>query len=85
MGVTNIRQGPRSGGTAFVLLHQLVGAGGAIRGRGYWQASPDALIRAVAAVAERHGVMVRTGAEVARITVKDDRVAGVVLAGGEEI
>ena len=85
VGVTNIRQGPRSGGTAFVLLHQLVGAGGAIRGRGYWQASPDALIRAVAAVAERHGVMVRTGAEVARITVKDDSVAGVVLAGGEEI
>ena len=51
--------------TAFVLLHQQVGAdAGAIRGRGYWQAGPDALIRAVAAVAERHGVTVRTGAEV---------------------
>ena len=86
VGVTNIRQGPRSGGTAFVLLHQQVGAeGGAIRGRGYWQAGPDALVRAVAAVAERHGVMVRTGAEVARITVKEDSVAGVVLSSGEEI
>lgn len=86
VGVTNIRQGPRSGGTAFVLLHQLVGAeGGAIRGRGYWEAGPDALAKAVAMVAERHGVIVRTGAEVARITVKDDSVAGVVLESGEEI
>ena len=58
---------------------------GAIRGRGYWQAGPDALIRAVAAVAERHGVTVRTGAEVARISVQDDAVVGVVLEGGEEI
>ncbi len=86
VGVTHIRQGPRSGGTAFVLLHQLVGsAGGAIRGRGYWQAGPDALARAVAEVAKRHGVTVRTGAEVARITVQDDSVAGVVLESGEEI
>jgi len=47
VGVTNIRQGPRSGGTAFILLHQQVGADvGAIRGRGYWQAGPDGLVRA---------------------------------------
>jgi phytoene dehydrogenase-like protein len=85
IGVTNIRQGPRSGGTAFVLLHQLVGAGGVIGGRGYWQAGPDALAQAVAAVAACHGVTVRTGAEVSRITVKDDAVTGVVLESGEEI
>ncbi len=86
VGVTSIRQGPRSGGTAFVLLHQLVGAEpGAIRGRGYWHARPDALVRAVAAIAERLGVTVRTGAEVAGITVQDDGVTGVVLSNGEEI
>ncbi len=86
VGVSNIRQGPRSGGTAFVLLHQQVGAeGGAIRGRGYWQAGPDALTRAVAAVAQRLGVTTRTGAEVARIAVRDDAVTGVVLESGEEI
>jgi phytoene dehydrogenase-like protein len=85
-GVTDIRQGPRSGGTAFVLLHHHVGAGiGAIRGRGYWKAGPEALHRAVADAAARLGVTVRTGAEVAQILVKDDRVTGVVLAGGEEI
>jgi len=84
-GTTDIRQGPRSGATAFVLLHHQVGSGTAIRGRGYWQAGPDALATALAAVAARHGVTVRAGAEVARILVKDDRVTGVALESGEEI
>lgn len=84
-GTAGIRQGPRSGGTAFVLLHHQVGAAGTIRGRGYWQAGPDALAKTLAAVAARHAVTLRTGAEVARITVKDDHVSGVVLASGEEI
>ena len=84
-GTTDIRQGPRSGATAFVLLHHQVGSGTAIRGRGYWQAGPDALASALAAVAARHGVTVRAGAEVARILVKDDRVTGVALESGEEI
>jgi phytoene dehydrogenase-like protein len=84
-GTTDIRQGPRSGATAFVLLHHQVGSGTAIRGRGYWLAGPDALATALAAVAARHGVTVRTGAEVSRILVRDDRVTGVALESGEEI
>lgn len=85
-GVSGIRQGPRSGGTAFVLLHHHVGAAaGAIRGRGYWKAGPDALTLAVTSVAARSGVTVRTGAEVVKVLVKEERVTGVVLAGGEEI
>lgn len=84
-GTADIRQGPRSGATAFILLHHQVGDAGGVRGRGYWQAGPDALSHAVAAAAARHGVTVRTGAEVAHIAVKDDRVAGVVLVSGEEI
>jgi phytoene dehydrogenase-like protein len=84
-GTTDIRQGPRSGATAFVLLHHQVGAAGAIRGRGYWQVGPDSLAKAVTAVCSKHGVTFRTGAEVARIDVKDDRVCGVTLASGESI
>ncbi|HEU5218059.1 MAG TPA: NAD(P)/FAD-dependent oxidoreductase [Gemmatimonadales bacterium] len=86
IGVTNIRQGPRSGGTAFVLLHHQVGAEpGAMHGRGYWQAGPDGLTRVLTAVAQRYGVTLRTGAKVVRVTVKDDGVSGVVLESGEEI
>lgn len=85
-GVTDIRQGPRSGGTAFVLLHHQVGAAtGAIRGRGYWTAGPDAVARSVAQAAARFGVSVRTGAAVVRVLVRDDRATGVVLESGEEI
>ena len=85
-GVQEIRQGPRSGGTAFVLLHHLVGAPrGSIRGRGFWRDGPDALTSAIEAQARGRGVTVRTRAEVTRILVQDDAVTGVALADGEEI
>jgi phytoene dehydrogenase-like protein len=81
-----LRQGPRSGGTAFGLLHAQVGAApGAIRGLGYWKAGPGALGEALAAAARASGVEVRTGAEVSRILALDDRVTGVVLSGGDEL
>lgn len=85
-GTMEIRQGPRSGGTAFVFLHRQVGIpGGAIRAGGYWKAGPDALVAAVGAIAQRRGVVVRTGAVVARIEAADDRATGVTLANGETI
>jgi phytoene dehydrogenase-like protein len=85
-GVQNIRQGPRSGGTAFVLLHHLVGApAGSVRGRGWWRARADAPALAFEERARRAGATIRAGADVERILVRDDAVAGVALAGGEEI
>jgi len=85
-GVRDIRQGPRSGGTSFVLLHHLVGAPvGSIGARAWWREGPDAFTEAVAGVARANGVGIRTGATVTRILVRDDVVTGVVLANGEEI
>jgi phytoene dehydrogenase-like protein len=85
-GVQDLRQGPRSGGTGFVLLHHLIGAPeGSMRGRVPWKDGPDAFTRAAEAVARRRGATIRTGARVVRILVKDDAVAGVVLENGEEI
>jgi phytoene dehydrogenase-like protein len=85
-GVAELRQGPRSGGTAFLLLHHQVGAApGALRGRGWWRPGPDALVLAAESAARRLGVEIRTGADVTRVPVSDERVTGVVLAGGEEI
>jgi hypothetical protein len=55
--VRDIRQGPRSGGTAFVLLHYLTGAGdGSVRARPWWQGGPDALANSLAELARQHGV-----------------------------
>ena len=85
-GVQGICQGPRSGGTSFVLLHHLVGAPrGVMRGRGHWPRGPEDLAMALGGAARARGVTIRTGARVDRILVRDDRVTGVALAGGEEL
>jgi len=85
-GVYDLQQGPRSGGTGFVLLHHLVGAeAGAVRGRTPWSGGPEAFTQAAEAAARRFGVTIRTDAAVTKILVHDEAVTGVVLAGGEEI
>lgn len=83
-GVRDIRQGPRSGGTSFVLLHQLVGAGPA-GARAWWRDGPDAFVGAVANAARANTVEIRAGMPVAAIRVRDDAVAGVALDNGDEI
>jgi phytoene dehydrogenase-like protein len=85
-GVREIRQGPRSGGTSFVLRHYLVGApDGAIRGRRPLRGGPGAFIGAAERAARAAGVTLRTDVNVARINVHDDSVAGVTLATGNTI
>jgi phytoene dehydrogenase-like protein len=77
--------GPWSAGTGALLLQRLaddplpVGSGITVAG------GPGALSDALAAVAEKVGVRVRTGAGVARIQTKNGRATGVVLENGEEI
>ncbi len=80
IGVTGIRQGPRSGGTAFVLLHHHAGSP-----PGVFMAATSGLRTALTAAARRLGAEIRLGTEVARVTVPAERVTGVVLANGEEI
>ena len=79
-GVLNVCEGPRSGGTAFVLLHHHVGSP-----RGVFRPGESNLGAVLERVALAQGVQIRRGAEVARITVKDGRATGVLLANGEEI
>jgi phytoene dehydrogenase-like protein len=84
--VTGIFQGPRSGGTAFVLLHQHVGGeAGAFRARTLVRGGSGRLAAALAAAARGFGAQIRVGADVERVLVRDGRAAGVVLRGGEEI
>ncbi|HET9886511.1 MAG TPA: NAD(P)/FAD-dependent oxidoreductase, partial [bacterium] len=85
-GIRDHQQGPRSGGTGFVLLHHLVGApSGSIGGRIPLRAGSAAFTNAAEQAARRLGVTIRTGTPVARIQVKDHAVSGVVLANDEEI
>lgn len=77
--VSGIRQGPRSGGTAFVLLHHHVGSPPGVFRPATVGAAP------FAAAARAAGVEIRCGAGVARVAARDGRATGVVLGSGEEI
>ncbi|MBX3146629.1 MAG: NAD(P)/FAD-dependent oxidoreductase [Gemmatimonadales bacterium] len=82
--VTDLCQGPCSGGTTFALLHRQVGSEpGGYRIRG--GTDPSALITALVAQARRVGVDLRADARVAHLRIDDYRVRGVVLSSGEEL
>jgi phytoene dehydrogenase-like protein len=86
LGVTNVQHGPQSGGTALVFLHNHVGMPlGCIGGRRVVRGGVGTLVSALASAVTRAGGTIRTDAEVSRVRVKEDRVAGVVLGSGEEI
>jgi phytoene dehydrogenase-like protein len=82
-GVSGTMLGPWSAGSALVLLlreaHRRLAVGAQVKG------GPGALTGAMAAAARAAGADIRTGASVARIVVRNERVVGVVLSTGEEI
>ncbi len=78
--------GPRSPGTAYVLLHHYMGSiDGAVGAWGFARGGMGAITQALAASLTASGGTVRSEAPVEQILVKHGRAEGVVLAGGEEI
>jgi phytoene dehydrogenase-like protein len=85
-GVIGTWAGPRSAGTAYVMLHHHVGeAEGRAGAWGFPRGGMGGVTQALAAAARSFGARIRTQAEVAQIRTSDGRVAGVTLASGEEI
>ena len=85
-GIIGTFQGVRSPGTAYVLLHHYMGEiDGAFRSWGFARGGTGAISNAIAAAAREAGVEIRTEAPVARISVKNGRASGVVLANGDEL
>ncbi len=81
--VHNMTQGPMSAGTAYNFAHHWTIQNGPFKTLP--KGGVGALTQALAQAAKTLGVEIRTGAEVARILVKDSVASGVVLASGEEI
>jgi phytoene dehydrogenase-like protein len=83
-GISGTMLGPKSAGSALVLLmreaHRRLAGRATLCVRG----GPGALTRAMARAATAAGAEIRTGVAVERILTRDDRVVGVV-AGGNEI
>jgi phytoene dehydrogenase-like protein len=85
-GIIGTFLGVRSPGTAYVLLHHYMGEiDGAFRSWGFSRGGTGAISEAIAGAARAAGVEIRTGAAVARITVKHAQATGVVLADGQEL
>ena len=85
-GIIGTFQGPRSPGTAYVLLHHYMGEiDGAFRAWGIPRGGTGGVSSAIASAARALGVEIRTEAPVARIDVRGGRAAGVTLESGEEI
>jgi phytoene dehydrogenase-like protein len=73
--------GPYAPGTAFYLVAHLIGQGG----MAFPMGGMGAITRALAASGAEKGMVIRTGADVREIRMKNGRATGVVLADGEEI
>ncbi len=85
-GVIGARGGPSTPGTAYVLFHHVMGQAAGRRGLwGFVRGGMGAISDALATAARRGGAVIRTGAEVTEIVVRDGRAQGIVLAGGEEV
>jgi phytoene dehydrogenase-like protein len=85
-GVIGANGGPRSAGTAYILMHHCMGGVGGRRGVwGFVRGGIGAVSEAIAASARANGAEIRTGAAVARVVVREGRAVGVVLDNGEEI
>ena len=85
-GVIGANGGPRSPGTAYILLHHCMGGVAGHRGLwGFVRGGMGAVSEAIAAAARTAGAQVRTGAAVSKILVRGGRACGVVLESGDEI
>jgi phytoene dehydrogenase-like protein len=78
--------GPRSPGTAYVLLHHYMGdIDDTVGAWGFARGGMGAISKALGASFEASGGAIRSAAPVARILVRNGRASGVALADGEEI
>ena len=85
-GIIGTFLGPRSPGSAYVLLHHYMGEiDGAFRAWGFAKGGTGAISEAIASAARRFGATIRTSAGVSRVLVRNGQATGVVLDSGEEI
>ena len=85
-GIIGTFLGPRSPGTAYVLLHHYMGEiDGAFRAWGFARGGTGSVSESIAAAARSLGAEVRTSATVERVIVQAGRAVGVALDNGDEL
>jgi phytoene dehydrogenase-like protein len=85
-GIIGTLLGPRSPGTAYVLLHHYMGElDGVFRAWGFAKGGNGSVSAAIAASARAAGAEIRTSAPVSQVLIRGSKARGVVLESGEEI
>lgn len=85
-GIIGTFLGPRSPGTAYVLLHHYMGEiDGVFRAWGFAKGGNGSVSAAIAGAARSLGAEIRTQSAVERVIVRNGRATGVALESGEEI
>jgi phytoene dehydrogenase-like protein len=85
-GIIGTFLGPRSPGTAYVLLHHYMGEiDGSFRAWGFAKGGTGAISEAIAGAARRFGAEIRTESPVQRVLIRHGRAKGVVLQNGDEL
>jgi phytoene dehydrogenase-like protein len=85
-GIIGTLLGPRSPGTAYVLLHHYMGElDGVFRAWGFAKGGNGSVSAAIAAAAQAAGAEIRCSSPVQQILLSRGRARGVVLEGGEEL
>ena len=76
--------GPKTPGSAYVVLHHIMGEHAGAGGWGFIRGGMGAISEAIAESGRRHGMKIQTDAEVVRVEVAAGRVSKVITAKGEE-
>ena len=85
-GIIGTLLGPRSPGTAYVLLHHYMGElDGVFRAWGFAKGGNGSVSAAIAASALAAGAEIRTSAPVSQILIEREHAVGAVLESGEEV
>ena len=84
-GIIGTFMGPRSPGSAYVMLHHYMGdIDGAFRAWGFQRGGTGEVSMAIARSAEYFGVDIKTEASVMNVIVKNNKAVGVALENGDE-
>jgi phytoene dehydrogenase-like protein len=84
-GIIGTFLGPRSPGTAYVLLHHYMGEiDGVFRAWGFAKGGTGMVADAIASSAQSFGAEIKTNAPVSQVIVKNGKATGVVLENGDE-
>jgi phytoene dehydrogenase-like protein len=85
-GVIGANGGPRSAGTAYILMHHCMGGVAGKRGLwGFVKGGMGAVPEAIAASARSAGAEIRMNAPVNRVLIRNGRAYGVALENGDEL